>query len=123
MIHLDGVADRDAIVGETISSALAYNFTKLDKKCLVSQHGFLVEKSYNNLKKGTMSYANLIRAVYNAKSIAERMGMNYEVVGVTVVHGENDSIIGTTEAQYISYLNEWQLILILILRLSQGESS
>lgn len=94
--------------GETISSSLAYQFAKeTGELCIVSQHG-VGGYGYNSLKKGTNPYNNAIKAVRCAKAIAEQNGWNYEVVGVTVVHGEADSSGGTTENQYKTYLNTWQ---------------
>lgn len=99
---------RHAYQGETISSAMGYNFSKTTgKMCLVSEHGF-GGKSYQQLKKGTTAYNNSIRAVKHAKELCDRYGWNYEVIGVAVVHGEADSEGGTTESTYKNNLIEWQ---------------
>lgn len=99
---------RTSTIGETISSSLGYNFSKLTgQRILVSQHGF-GGKGYNQLKKGTIAYNNSILAVQEAKKIAENNGWKYVVLGVTVMHGEYDSVMGTTYSNYIQYLKDWQ---------------
>lgn len=106
--HELDLGNRTAYQGETISSGMGYNFSKLTgKMCLVSEHGF-GGKSYVELKKGTIAYNNSIRAVKHAKELCDRYGWNYEVVGVAVVHGEADSVGSTTETQYVLNLIEWQ---------------
>ena len=103
-----GEDQRHAYQGETISSAMGYNFSKLTgKMCLVSEHGF-GGKSYQQLKKGTIAYNNSIRAVKHAKELCDRYGWNYEVIGVAVVHGEADLEGGTSETTYKNNLIEWQ---------------
>ena len=100
---------REAYQGETICSAMGYVFNKMTgEKVLVSEHG-IGGQPYINLKKGTLPYNNMMKAVVRGKMIAENLGYNYKVLALAVVHGEADSSTqGTTYSQYISYLNEWQ---------------
>ena len=99
---------RHAYRGETISSAMGYWFNKLtNKKVLVSNHSF-GGKSYNGLKKGSIAYGNSIRAVHHAKAICDRLGWNYVVYAVAVVHGEADLSGGVSADTYKGYLNQWQ---------------
>lgn len=99
---------RHAYQGETIASAMGYWFSEItSKKCLVSNHGF-GGKSYNELKKGTIAYNNSIRAVRHAKELCDRIGWNYQVYGIAVVHGEKDLSSGVTAETYKGYLEQWQ---------------
>lgn len=62
---------------------------------------------YSKLRKGTQAYANLITAVIAANVAAAKQGKSLNVRAMTCVHGESDEQVGTTAAQYESYLLEW----------------
>lgn len=94
--------------GETIDSAMGYWFSELTgKHVLVSNHA-VGGLGYIGLRKGTVPYANSIRAVKHAKEICNRLGWNYKVFAVAVVHGEADTDAGISAADYAVYMYQWQ---------------
>jgi hypothetical protein len=96
---------------ETMGSAMANIITNLiagnNYQVAVSNHG-VSATGYIGLKQGTAPYANGMDQVTKAKAAATILGTPYRVIGVTVVHGEGDSISGGT-ASYEGWLRQWQI--------------
>lgn len=90
-------------IGNTITSLVDGN----DYQVIVTRHG-VSATSYAGLKKGTAPYQNGMDQVTNAKAAAEALSMPYRVIGVTVIHGEGDSISGGSSS-YAGWLQQWQI--------------
>jgi hypothetical protein len=56
----------------------------------------------------TEQYESALNQIYTAKENAAILGKSYRVIGVTVIHGESDHVLGTTQKQYRDDLIEWQ---------------
>lgn len=63
---------------------------------------------YTGLKKGTVPYANGLTEVTRAKVIANARGQSFFIPQVINVHGEADVAEGTSRAQYLADLTQWQ---------------
>ncbi|MFA6424438.1 MAG: fibronectin type III domain-containing protein, partial [Candidatus Magasanikbacteria bacterium] len=96
---------------ETMGSAMGNMITNLvvgnNYQVAVSNHG-VSATGYQGLKKGTAPYLNGMDQVTKAKAAAEVLSTPYRVLGVTVVHGEGDSISGGT-VSYEGWLQQWQI--------------
>jgi len=100
--------------GETIGAGMAYQINELALEegqppwpLVFSVHG-VAGAPYAMLKRGTVPYRNSIDTVKRVAAIVERLGFRDVVRAITVTHGETDSIIGTTAAQYESDLAQWR---------------
>lgn len=96
---------------ETMSSSLANELTELATKSGV-EHTALVSvhaaggTPYSGLKKGTDFYQRGMDQVTGAKTRAALSGKSYVVRAVTSVHGESDSLDGSTT--YAADIIQWQ---------------
>lgn len=91
--------------GETIGSAMANRLSQIngsDFETVVTNHGF-GGYSYNQLKKGSSPYNDVGMVQLKAvNQIAAELGRKHEVIGVTVIHGENDN------SDISRYWDDWQ---------------
>ncbi|MFC1687853.1 FG-GAP-like repeat-containing protein [Patescibacteria group bacterium] len=97
---------------ETISSAMANTITALrnsspSTQVIVSRHGASA-KSYAELKKGSDPFIQGMSQVAMAKLASEAEGKQYQVIGVTAIHGEKDHLTLSNPDVYENYLLEWQ---------------
>jgi len=97
---------------ETPSSGIANTITAFNggiPQIAIGLHA-IGGTEYGGLKKnGTKdAYANGMEQAEATKKEADRLGLKYVPLAVTVIHGERDSILGNQD-YYESYLNEFQL--------------
>jgi hypothetical protein len=83
--------------------------TTLPFRQLHSIHG-IGASAYDDIKKGGLAtaYATGMDQMAAGMSIAQRQNMSYRVGAVTLIHGESDYDEGTTYAEYLGYLKEFQ---------------
>jgi hypothetical protein len=98
--------------GETIGATLTWTINDLVRKegknpypVVFTTHG-AIGRPYSELKKDSVPYNNALLTVSRVVQIvAPRCVI---VRGMTVVHGEADSLAGTSQSQYEQDLLEWQ---------------
>lgn len=102
----------DALEAEQESPALALSWgmtaagrLDADQAALVSAHG-VGGRTYAELKKGTVPYANLLEAVRRARVMAERNDLDYSVESVSWIQGESNRL--DAKATYKAYMVELQ---------------
>ncbi len=100
-------------IEETPSSGMANTFraydTNLFRPVIVGLHaGDGME--YDQLKKGTYQYDYGMTQVTRIRDEVITYGsdVTLEPLGVTVVHGETDYVLGTSATAYQDYLEQWQ---------------
>jgi hypothetical protein len=95
---------------ETMSSGMANSVARqlpgTPYQMLVTVNGVL-GATYQELKKGTVPYADSLQQVIKARDEALLAGRPYVVDAMTVVHGESD-YFAHTGTKYEAYLAEWQ---------------
>ncbi len=93
---------------ETISSAMA-NFITANTggQIAVTIHGEN-SRDYSNLMKDSGPYNNGLSQAKAVKMAATASGTPDRVIAVTVIHGESNHIIGTSQALYEADLVQWQ---------------
>lgn len=80
--------------GETMGSALANSLSFKNGEnfqTVVTNHGY-GGYAYDKLNKGTEPYEKGLQQLKAVHENANRLGKNHEVIGVTVIHGEDDQI-------------------------------
>lgn len=89
---------------ETMNSTFANTLTEGSQQSyIISRHG-VGGYSYAQLKKGTAPYLRGMTQVRNAKNEVAKLGKQYNVPALTVIHGEADRSNGPA---YQGYLEEW----------------
>ncbi|HVI28873.1 sialate O-acetylesterase [Hansschlegelia sp.] len=94
--------------GETVASIGGWQATKTlasTEALLMSAHG-IGGQGYDWLKKGSIPYSNILKAVRRARLIAALSGIAYEVPGVIWDQGQHDH--DETESTYRGWLVELQ---------------
>lgn len=79
-----------------------------DQGAVVSGHG-VGGQPYANLKRGTVPYTNMLRALIAARLQALAAGLDYLVPFSVWIHGEDE--FSTALNTYLGYLNEYQAAL------------
>lgn len=104
------------IRGETIASGMANLAGSLwmaegfePRVHLASAHG-VDGFNYSKIKKGTQAYTNGMLQVTAGSTLAEAMGLSYEVRAMMVIHGESDHLDYPPEGSinYAADLLEWR---------------
>jgi|GEM_PF-4259359 len=72
---------------------------------IASAHG-VGGQLYSALKKGTQPYRNALFAMRRAAAISRGAGLDYRMIALDVVHGENN--YADSLATYLGHLTEWQ---------------
>jgi hypothetical protein len=100
--------------GETIGAGMAFQINELALEAgqplwpvVFSEHG-VTGAPYATLKRGTVPYRNSLETVRRVAAILDIAGIHDVVRAITVTHGETDSIIGTSAAQYEADLVQWR---------------
>ncbi len=100
--------------GETIGAGMAFKINDLAHAAgqppwpvVFSENG-VAGASYAMLKRGTMPYRNALETVKRVTTILRGAGIRNVVRAVTVTHGETDSIMGASAAEYEADLVQWR---------------
>lgn len=70
--------------------------------------GAVSGQPYTGLKKGTSTYTGNINNLSAGITPAASQGHSFVVRALLIMHGEADSVFGTSRSTYESYLNEWR---------------
>lgn len=94
--------------GETPMEGFAKRLTTLARQMgiqyrMLSFTAAMGASSYNDIKKGTQIYANMLLALTKAKALAEARGWRIMVDGFIVKHGESDG----AGSGYAGHVAEW----------------
>ena len=104
-------ADHD---GETIGAGMTFQINEMALEggqppwpVVFSAHG-VSGWSYDKLKRGTVPYRNSLATVRRVAAMLRGMGVRDVVRAVTVTHGESDSIMRVSAADYEADLVQWR---------------
>lgn len=64
--------------------------------------------AYAGLKQGSQTYRDALEIVLRAREVSAAAGRQLVVSGVCVLHGEQDTALGTSTEQYARAINNWE---------------
>lgn len=105
--YLEDIHERDAgAYGETICTSMLTQGNN-GRELLLCTNVAVGGRAYSELKRGTIPYSNSILAITRGKEIAEKLGYDYEVPVICVVHGEADLFNTSYKDNILEWYNNY----------------